>query len=44
MMQNDQNVLFFRSNEKGEPVYMDDAARRREREQLEGFMRENCAS
>ena len=43
MMQNDQNVLLFRSNEKGEPVYMDDVARRREREQLEGWMRENCA-
>jgi Skp family chaperone for outer membrane proteins len=44
MMQNDQQVLLFRSNEKGEPVYMDDGARRREREQLEGWMRENCTS
>ncbi|HET7097576.1 MAG TPA: DUF4124 domain-containing protein [Casimicrobiaceae bacterium] len=44
MMQNDQNVLLFRSNEKGEPVYMDDAARRKEREQLEGWLRENCSS
>jgi hypothetical protein len=44
MMQSDQNVLLFRSNEKGEPVYMDDAARRKEREQLEAWMRENCAT
>lgn len=44
MMQSDQNVLYFRSNEKGEPVYMDDAARRKEREQLAGWLRENCSS
>jgi Skp family chaperone for outer membrane proteins len=44
MMQSDQNALYFRSNEKGEPVYMDDAARRKERDQLEGWMRENCSS
>ena len=44
MMQSDQNVLYMRSNEKGEPVYMDDAARRKEREQLNGWMRENCSS
>jgi len=44
MTQNDQNVLLFRSNEKGEPVYMDDTARRRERDQLEGWMRENCST
>jgi len=44
MMQNDQNVLLFRSNEKGEPVYMDDAARRKERERLEGWFRENCSA
>jgi hypothetical protein len=44
MMQNDQNVLLFRSNDKGEPVYMDDAARRKERDQLEGWLRENCSS
>ena len=43
MMQNDQNVLLFRSNEKGEPVYMDDAARRKERERLEGWLRESCS-
>ena len=38
-----QQVLIFRANEKGEPVYMDDAARRREREQLQGWIRENCS-
>ena len=43
MMQNEQNALLFRSNEKGEPVYMDDAARRKERERLEGWLRENCS-
>jgi hypothetical protein len=37
-----QQILIFRSNEKGEPVYMDDAARRKERDQLEVWMRENC--
>ena len=44
MMQSDQNVLYFRANEKGERVFMDDAARRKEREQLEGWLRENCSS
>ena len=44
MMQNEQNVLLFRSNDKGEPVYMDDTARRKERERLEGWLRENCSS
>jgi Skp family chaperone for outer membrane proteins len=43
MMQSEQNVVLFRSNEKGEPVYMDDAARRKERDQLEAWVRENCA-
>ena len=43
MMQSDQNMLLFRSNEKGEPVYMDDAARRRERDQLDAWVRENCS-
>jgi Skp family chaperone for outer membrane proteins len=44
MMQSDQNVVLFRSNEKGEPVYMDDAARRKERGDLEAWVRENCSS
>lgn len=44
MMQSEQNVLLFRSNEKGEPVYMDDAARRKERDQLEAWVRENCSA
>jgi len=41
MMQTDTSLL-YRSNEKGQPVYMDDAARRREREQLEVWVRDNC--
>ena len=43
MMQSEQNVVLFRSNEKGEPVYMDDAARRKERDQLDAWVRENCS-
>jgi Skp family chaperone for outer membrane proteins len=43
MMQSEQNVLLFRSNEKGEPVYMDDAARRKERDQLDVWVREYCS-
>ena len=42
-MQSDQNVLYYRANEKGQQVYMDDAARRREIEQLQVWVRENCA-
>ena len=44
MMQSEQNVLLYRANEKGQQVYMDDAARRKEREQLEAWIRENCAA
>ena len=44
MMQSDQNVLMYRANEKGQQVYMDDAARRKEREQLEAWIRENCST
>lgn len=46
MLAPDQNqqVLIFRSNEKGEPVYMDDGTRRKEREQLEAWIRENCSA
>ena len=43
MMQSEQNILLYRSNDKGEPVYMDDAGRRREREQMESWVRENCS-
>ena len=43
MMQSDPNLL-YRSNEKGEKVYMDDTARRREVQKLEAWVRENCAS
>ena len=35
-------ALMYRPNEKGERVLMDDAARRREREMLEVYLRENC--
>jgi Skp family chaperone for outer membrane proteins len=44
VMQSDQNVLMYRANEKGEQVYMDDAARRREVGELQAWVRENCAS
>ena len=43
-MQSDQNLLMYRANEKGQQVYMDDAARRKEREQLEAWIRENCST
>ncbi len=37
------NDAIYRANEKGEPVYMDDAAKRKERERLETLSREqNC--
>jgi hypothetical protein len=44
MLAPDQNqqVLIFRSNEKGQPVYMDDGSRRKERERLEAWIRDNC--
>jgi hypothetical protein len=36
------NVVYH-ANEKGERVYMDDAAKKRERERIEGMIREyNC--
>lgn len=35
-------ILLYRVNEKGEKVYMDDADRRRRRENLEIFMKGNC--
>ena len=43
MMQTDQSLL-YRSNEKGEKVFMDDTGRRREIQKLEAWVRENCAS
>jgi hypothetical protein len=36
-------VILYRANEKGERVAMDDATRRKEIEQLEVWLRENCA-
>ncbi|MEO8305355.1 MAG: DUF4124 domain-containing protein [Betaproteobacteria bacterium] len=46
MLASDQNqqILIFRSNDKGQPVYMDDGSRRREREQLEAWVKENCTA
>ncbi|MFO1412849.1 MAG: DUF4124 domain-containing protein [Burkholderiales bacterium] len=35
-------VALMRINEKGETVYMDDAARRKEREDLVAWQRQNC--
>jgi len=35
--------IIYRPNEKGERVLMDDVARRREREQLAAWVRDNCA-
>jgi Skp family chaperone for outer membrane proteins len=43
MLQSDQTRV-YRSNEKGEPVYIDDAGRRKERQQLEVWLRENCTT
>jgi hypothetical protein len=43
MLQSDQTLL-YRSNEKGEQVLMDGAARRRERDQLEVWLKANCMS
>jgi len=38
-------TLLYQTNEKGERVLMDESARRRERAQLEGWLRENnCGS
>ena len=42
-LQSEQNPL-YRSDEKGQPVLMDGAARRREREQLGTWIRENCSA
>lgn len=43
MLQSDQNQL-YRSNDKGQQVIMDDAARRKEREQLGAWIKENCSA
>jgi Skp family chaperone for outer membrane proteins len=42
MLQADQNPL-YRTNEKGQPVVVDNAARRIELEQLGTWLRENCS-
>lgn len=43
LMQSDPNLL-YRADEKGQPVYLDDAGRRREIEKLNAWTRENCAN
>ena len=43
MLQSDQNQL-YRSDDKGQQVFMDDAARRRDLEQLGTWVRENCSA
>ena len=40
-LQSDQTVI-YQANSKGENVYMDDTARRKERDQLGAWVRENC--
>lgn len=43
LLRSDQNLV-YRTNEKGERMLMDAAARRQERDQLEVWVRDNCAS
>ena len=43
LLQSDQNPI-YRSTDTGQQVFMDDAARRREREQLGTWIRENCTA
>jgi Skp family chaperone for outer membrane proteins len=43
MLQSGENQI-YRSNDKGQQVYMDDVARRRELEQLGTWVRENCSA
>lgn len=43
VLQSDQTLL-YRTNEKGEQIMMDGAARRRDREQLEVWLKANCMS
>jgi hypothetical protein len=38
----DSDLLLQRVNEKGEPVYMDDTLKRREKERLEAIVRDRC--
>ena len=43
-LQGDSEHRVLPADEKGQQVYMDEAARRREREQLEVWIRDNCQS
>lgn len=38
----DSDLPVYRFNENGEPVYVDDALRQKERERLQSLLRENC--
>src|SRR5689334_15518786 len=38
-----EQIPYVRMNEKGEMVYLDDTARRKEREETERWMQANCA-
>src|SRR4029453_18104834 len=40
----DSDLLVQRVNEKGEPVYMDDTLKRKERERLEAIVRDKCVA
>jgi hypothetical protein len=41
-LQSSDNVALYRPNEKGEQVYMDQAAKLREAEVISSFIRQNC--
>lgn len=43
MLVSEPNML-YRSNDQGQPVYMDEAARLSRQQQLEAWLRENCAN
>ncbi len=40
----DSDLLLRRINEQGEPVYMDDSMKRKEKERLEGIVRDQCGA
>ncbi len=40
----ESDLLLRRVNEQGEPVYMDDSMKRKERERLEGIVRDQCGA
>ena len=40
----DSDLLLRRVNEQGEPVYMDESMKRREKERLEAIVRDQCGA